>query len=162
MSPSKQPVHNELLHPKLMAIAGELANDPGEGAQRMLWARARTALDLARPDDPEIEDSEVWPAISERSSEFLSELTDGWQGDDPLLPASDRAILKRAMKALRKRLKLARLDEESALSGRAMTDGKESTIVGVRPPEQYPAEVWQLLATQNRIHALGEDLYELV
>ena len=68
--------------------------------------------------------------------------------------------LKRAMKAFRKRLKLARLDEESKLGHDALTKGGHSTIVGVKAPEQYPQEVWDRLVELGRLQAIGHGLYQ--
>lgn len=70
--------------------------------------------------------------------------------------------LKRAMKAFRKRLKLARLDEESKLGHDAVTRGGKSTIVAVKPPEQYPQEVWDRLAELGRLKKIAHQLYEIV
>ena len=50
--------------------------------------------------------------------------------------------LKRAMNACRRRLKLTREDDEARLGHDAMTKGRSSAIVGIKPPEQYPQEVW--------------------
>ena len=71
-----------------------------------------------------------------------------------------KETLKRAMKAFRKRLKLARLDEESRLGHDAMTKGEKSKICGVVPPEQYPQEVWDRLVEVGRLNSLGHGLYE--
>lgn len=73
-----------------------------------------------------------------------------------------KETLLRAMKALKKRLKVTRLDDESRLGHDAMSKGGRSGIVGVRPPEQYPAEVWQALEQKGRIRALGQGLYEVI
>jgi hypothetical protein len=73
-----------------------------------------------------------------------------------------KETLQRAMKAFKKRLKLTRLDDESRLGHDAMTKGGRSGITGVKPPEQYPVEVWAALAEKGRIRALGQGLYEIV
>lgn len=70
--------------------------------------------------------------------------------------------LKRAMKALKKRLKVTRLDDESRLGHDATTRGGHSGITAVRPPQQYPPEVWQALAAQGRLRDVGHGLYEIV
>ncbi len=76
--------------------------------------------------------------------------------------ASDPANLKRAMKAFRKRLKLTRLDEESKLGGRYVSSGRQSSIVAIMPPHQYPDEVWQALVAQGKLKDAGNGFYELV
>lgn len=73
-----------------------------------------------------------------------------------------KETLQRALKALKKRLKVTRLDDESRLGHDPMSKGGRSGITGVRPPEQYPAEVWQALEEKGRVRALGHGLYELV
>jgi hypothetical protein len=77
-------------------------------------------------------------------------------------PPLDKATLKSAMRAFRKRLKLTRLDDESRLGGRSMTGGARSSIAGIRPPDQFPPEVWEELARQGRLRSLGSGLYSLV
>ncbi len=73
-----------------------------------------------------------------------------------------KETIKRAMKALRKRIKLMRLDEESRLGHDAMSSGLKSTISGCRPPEQYPPEVWEELAERGRLRKLEAGIYEIV
>jgi hypothetical protein len=73
-----------------------------------------------------------------------------------------KETFKRAMKAIKKRLKVTRLDDESRLGGDAMTKGSRSGIWAVRPPEQYPPEVWQALVEKGRLRDAGHGLYEIV
>ena len=75
-----------------------------------------------------------------------------------------KETLQRAMKALKKRLKATRLDDESKLGHDAMTRGGRSRIVGVTLPKQYPAEVWQALVEKGRIREVerGSGTYEVV
>ena len=73
-----------------------------------------------------------------------------------------KETLQRAMKALKKRLKVARLDDESKLGHDPMSKGGRSGISGVKPPEQYPLEVWQALEKLGRIRHVGQGVYELV
>ena len=70
--------------------------------------------------------------------------------------------LRKALKAFKKRLKLARLDDESRLGHGAMTKGGKSGILGVQPPRQYPQAVWDELVKQGRLKYTGQGLYELV
>ena len=46
--------------------------------------------------------------------------------------------LKNALKAFKKRLKLARLDDESRLGGRYTSSGGQSGIIGIFPPAAVP------------------------
>lgn len=73
-----------------------------------------------------------------------------------------KETLKRAMKALKKRMKLHRLDDESKLGHNAMTGGAHSGIVAVKPPEQYPAEVWQALEAKGRVRMDRHGLCEII
>ncbi len=70
--------------------------------------------------------------------------------------------LKRAMKAFRKRLKLSRLDAESTLGRSAMSGGKNSGIVSIVPPRQFPKAVWDELVRLERLRYVGQGLYEIV
>ena len=71
-------------------------------------------------------------------------------------------ILKRALKAFRKRLKLTRLDHESSLGVGPLSGGRPSGIVAITPPDRYPREVWEALAEQGRLKKVGQGQYELV
>jgi len=65
------------------------------------------------------------------------------------------------MKAFKKRLKLARLDDESTLGRGPMSGGKSSSIVAIMPPNQYPKAVWDALVEQGRLKYSGQGLYQL-
>lgn len=69
--------------------------------------------------------------------------------------------LKRALKAFKKRLKLTRLDDESALGGHGMSGGRSSGVVAISPPDQYPRAVWDELVRQGKLKTSGRGLYEL-
>jgi hypothetical protein len=75
-------------------------------------------------------------------------------------PSSE--MLKSAMKAFRKRLKLTKLDDESRLGSRAMTGGRQSKVVAIMPPREYPRHVWEELARQGKLRDSGSGFYELV
>jgi hypothetical protein len=72
------------------------------------------------------------------------------------------AELKSALKAFKKRLKLARLDDESRLGHGALTPGGRSGIVAIPPPLQFPQAVWIELVNQGKLRRAGQGLYELV
>ncbi|RKY18427.1 MAG: hypothetical protein DRQ55_13400 [Planctomycetota bacterium] len=75
-------------------------------------------------------------------------------------PLHDRGVLKRAVKAFRKRLKLARLDQESRIGG-PMSSGQKSGIVAVEAPDQYPPDVWAEIVRQGRLLDAGHRQLEL-
>ena len=55
------------------------------------------------------------------------------------------------MKAFRKRLKLTCLDDQSKIGVGPMSSGNQSSIVGITPPDQYPASVWEELERTRAI-----------
>lgn len=69
--------------------------------------------------------------------------------------------LKQAMKAFKKRLKLTRLDAESTLGGGPLSGGRDSGIVAIQPPSQYPRQLWDKLVQQGKLRHAGGGLYEL-
>jgi len=76
-------------------------------------------------------------------------------------PAIPPEMLRKAFQAFKKRLKLARLDDESRIGRRAMSSGGKSGIQAVQPPMQYPRAVWDELVRQGRLRYAGHGLYEL-
>lgn len=69
-------------------------------------------------------------------------------------------VLKRAMKAFKKRLKLTALDEDSRLGKGAFSGGAQG-VCAIQPPNQYPLEVWAELCRQGKLRNIGHGLYEL-
>ncbi len=82
---------------------------------------------------------------------------------EPSLPSDSPTPeeVRKAMKAFKKRLKLARLDDESSLGHGPMTGGKSSSIVAIMPPNQYPKAVWDELVARGRLKYAGQGLYQL-
>jgi hypothetical protein len=77
--------------------------------------------------------------------------------------AIDDALLKQAYNAFKKRYKLTKLDHESKLGGHRPTSaGLKAEGLGIHPPNQFPAHVWQALAKQGRIKDLGGGFYSVV
>lgn len=72
----------------------------------------------------------------------------------------DPEMLKRAMKAFKKRLKLTALDEDSRL-GKGPFSGGAQGVCAIAPPNQYPQAVWDELVRQGKLVAAGHGLYEL-
>ncbi|PKL43516.1 MAG: hypothetical protein CVV39_08580 [Planctomycetes bacterium HGW-Planctomycetes-1] len=69
-------------------------------------------------------------------------------------------ILKSALKAFKKRLKLTALDDDSRL-GRGAFSGGHTGVFAIRPPNQFPQEVWDELCRQGKLRDSGHGLYEL-
>jgi len=76
-------------------------------------------------------------------------------------PAPTPQELKAAMKAFRKRLKLTCLDDQSRIGVGPMSSGRQSGIVGITPPDQFPRAVWDELVRQGKLKRAGGGLYEL-
>lgn len=134
----------------------ELAADP---ASHSAWAAAREALvhhGVGRDVDPELDG-----AIEARDGVALAAILAGWASGKRLMLEHDREVLKRAMKAYRKSLKVTVLDAESSVAGGPMSAGRKSTIVGIVPPARYPRAVWDELARQRRLVSAGQGIYEL-
>ncbi len=80
---------------------------------------------------------------------------------DPAARAKLEHDMESAMRAFRKRIKLARLSDESTLGGRQLTSGKKSGIDAMMPPREFPAAVWIALAEAGRLKHVGEGFYSL-
>jgi len=95
------------------------------------------------------------PTIPEPTTNEASDTTDLKQAEQ------DRALLKRAMKAFRKRVKLTNLDEVSKLGHGPMSSGRRSDIVAIQPPDGYGKEVWEQLVKEKRLVSAGNGFYRL-
>ncbi len=79
---------------------------------------------------------------------------------DETMDPTDPMILKRALKAFRKRLKATRLDDESSSVLNKFSSGKVSGVVAISPPNQFPQAVWDELVKQGKLIE-SDSLYEL-
>lgn len=73
----------------------------------------------------------------------------------------DPAQLRNAMKAFKKRLKLARLDADSSVGRGPFSSGGTSGIVAIPPPTRYPQAIWDELVRLGKLRRAGQGLYEL-
>ena len=82
---------------------------------------------------------------------------------EPSLPSDSPTSeeVRKAMKAFKKRLKLARLDDESSLGRGPMSGGKTSEIMAILPPNQYSKAIWDELVSRGRLKYVGRGLYQL-
>jgi hypothetical protein len=69
-------------------------------------------------------------------------------------------VLKSALKAFKKRLKLTALDEDSHL-GKGPFSGGAQGLYAITPPSQFPREVWEELVKQGKLRDAGHGLYKL-
>ena len=76
-------------------------------------------------------------------------------------PAFEPKELKAAMKAFKKRLKLMCLDDQSRIGVGPMSSGRQSNIVGITPPDQFPQTVWDELVRQGKLKKSASGMYEL-
>jgi hypothetical protein len=142
-----------LLGKIITELCGRLAGDETDAS---IWAEARQACATLGEDE---EDLAI--VIELEDAEELRKLVEEWSAGKRPLPAQDRAVLKRAMKAYRKRLKLLLLDEESTVGGGPMSGGRESDVVGITPPSQYPSEIWDELVRLGQLRKPAHGIYEL-
>ena len=145
-----------LLLSVLEKVLEELEVDP---ACEKAWATARRAL--VHYEVREEDDAELFAAIELEDAEELTSIVTQWISGKRLLLVRDREVLKRALKAYRKSLKVTILDAESSVAGGPMSAGRESHIVGIVPPPRYPREVWNMLVRQNRLVYDRGGTYEL-
>ena len=69
-------------------------------------------------------------------------------------------VLKSALKAFKKRLKLTRLDDDSHLGKGPFSSGSQG-VYAITPPSQFPKEVWLELERQGKLRNAGHGLYQL-
>lgn len=75
----------------------------------------------------------------------------------------DKELVKQALKAFKKRLKLYRSDDESQYTRGKLTGGSSSAIVGIQLPDGFPPEVWAELEAKGRIKRVpGTETFELI
>jgi len=120
------------------------------------WPAAREAIAAARETDPGL-----LAAVEARDAAALRAIVEEWSAGKRPLPEHDRDLLKRAMRAFRKRLGVTQLDDESTVGGGPMSGGRSSGISGVSPPRDYPREIWLELARQGRLVNRGQGVFEL-
>ena len=68
---------------------------------------------------------------------------------------------KMAMHAIRKRLKLTRLDHESKLGVGPMSSGRKADVDAILPPHEYARQVWEALVAEGQLNAAGQGFYAL-
>lgn len=150
--PQTQLVSHYLVH-----CLGELATaGDAEPAATEIWARAAAALGGTRAKEPDLAE-----AIDAKDADALRAIAEEWGAQERELPEHDVEILRRALKAFTKSLKVTQLDSESTLGGRGMTSGRTSSIVGIVPPPRFPRDVWDELVRRGELRGGRQGIYEL-
>jgi hypothetical protein len=137
-------------------VATTVAELTANAADPEPWDRLRRVLEPSRGNEKELA---AW--VEAKDLAALRAVLAEWSANKRMLPVQDREVLRRAMKAFRKSLKVTRLDAESSIGGGPMSSGRHSEILGMRPPDRYPREVWEELARQGKLVARGHGIYEL-
>jgi hypothetical protein len=155
--PKIQPVFDPQMELLSTVLAAVVAGSAPGGSPAKTWVDAREALTASG-----VEEADIAAAVAAEDASAVRAILEQWLSGKRHLPEHDREVLKRAMKAYRKRLKITVLDAESSIGGGPMSSGRQSMIVGVRPPERYPQSVWDELVRQGRLVYSGRGgTYEL-
>ncbi len=88
-------------------------------------------------------------------------MTDASAAASPAPEPPSAEVLKAALKAFRKRLKLTRLDHDSRIGRGPMSSGQTSIIDAITPPDQYPRSVWEELVKQGKLKHSTHGMYAL-
>jgi hypothetical protein len=148
---------NWLLSERLRALQRALEAAGSEAEAERLWAEADAAVRDAEAE----EEAEIALPVWDRDIDAVGRLLRAWDEGKAPLSAWDKAVLKRAFTAFKKRLRLTRIDDSSTSALNPLSHGRDSSIVGVRPPEQYTPDVWAALVRQGKLRDSGGGLLEL-
>ncbi len=140
----------------LTVLSSAVADPVPGGSPPAAWSDVKAALAACGKVDDDVE-----RAVAAEDAGALRAILDQWLAGKRHLLEHDREVLKRALKAFRKRLKITLLDAETSLSGGPMSSGRHSSIVAVMPPERYPRAVWDELVRQGRLRDAKRGMYEL-
>ena len=137
-------------------LAARHAEIASGAANEEAWSAASQALAGVKDVDPDLA-----AAIAAKDAAALKAVLDAWTSGKRPYPEHDRDLLKRAMRAFRKRLGVTVLDSESNVGGGPLSGGRSSDIAGITPPRDYPREIWLELARQGRLVNAGQGVFEL-
>jgi hypothetical protein len=147
---------NRLLITRLRDLVARIAAGLDPAAADAAWAEAETAVNAAGAG----EEAAIALPVLERDANAVAALVAAWDAKTTPLATEDQAVLRRAMNAYKKRLKLTRADDEYSSSRNPLSRGTSSSILGVRPPDQFTADVWALLVRHGRLRDGGHGLLE--
>jgi len=108
-------------------------------------------------------------AVSSMDLQALDAIVSGLESPGsppPAAPAADAPEISHddkaaALRAFKKRLKLARLNDESKLGGRYTSGGRTSQIDAIQPPSEFGSHVWRALVADGRLEDTGQGFYKL-
>ena len=127
------------------------------------WGNVQRLLVKAKADPPAVARAIVGRDLA--AVDHIVNVLRGLETDEPkeeaTLPDIPGETLREAMKAFRKRMKLIRLDHESKLGRSPLTGGKGAEFDSILPPEQFPSEVWKVLAAKGELESTGRGFYKL-
>jgi hypothetical protein len=145
-----------MFDPQMELLTTVLAAVVGADPEVRDWGAARAAAAVCG----DLEE-DVALAIECEDAEALGAILAQWTAGKRHAPEHDRAVLKRALKAFRKRLKVTLIDDASSLGGGPMSGGRNSAIVAITPPQRYPRAVWDELVRLGRLLDSKHGMYEL-
>ena len=155
--PVKGPAHDATLADEAQARRDQLLDDGAAwGAlQKQLLGSTLPSADIAA-------------VVMRRDLNALDVLIARLRGqavDAPPKPEVDASIdeqvLRDAMKAFRKRLKLTKLDHESKLGRSPLSTGRGADFESILPPHQFPEPVWETLVARGELTGTGRGFYML-
>lgn len=143
-----------------IAAADAAAAGPAWGALHKLLLKAK------------VEPQAIMRLVANREAGQLEPLVRFLRGEEVVveavpprvapLPEVDLETQRSAMKAFRRRLRLARLDAESRLGVGPLSGGKRHEIDAIVPPREFPVAVWEALVSAGRLRREGGGFYALV
>ncbi len=147
---------------KLRSMVGEIGKAQGKKLDEA-WALVERILGRV-PVDQE-EGARVVKERDVAGLDILVAKLENPQAEAPKPKAGDQVSegdMDAALKAFKKRLKLARLSDESRLGNRYTTGGRKSEIDAIIAPTEWPKEVWDALVEAGRLQYTGQGFYALV
>lgn len=150
---------------KLRALADEIEANTNALDVQNAWALVGRLIGRVPVDQ-----AAAAKAVQEQDLDAFVALLDQLEGKDTPAPAPAAPELEQtfatedlsaAMRAFKKRLKLARLNDESRLGSKQLSGGKHSEIDAIRPPSEYPDAMWHHLAREGRLSDAGGGFYGL-
>ena len=150
---------------KLREIADAITRNDDPLKTQEHWALAARLLPRT-PADP----GAVAEAVGARDAGALDAIVSRLENPVPPAPAPDPGVAAgayshddkaAALRAFKKRLKLARLSDESRLGGRYTSGGRHSNIDAIEPPEDFPRDIWAALVAEGRLVDTGQGFYAL-